>query len=120
MNVYIGNVFSLQMLDQNETLAVEVYPLSTWYVQSLLKGKFTSIVGHAPTATIMSNMFNTDITYNKTQIQLSEGDFLVVAQISGGRIPDGAHELPEGLEMKFSGVKLLRRRPEGPYNRVYF
>ena len=38
---------------------------------------------------------------------LKKGDTLYVAQLTGGRLPEGATELPEGFSFKFLKVELL-------------
>ena len=63
-----------------------------------------SVIGHVDTANVLSDILGRDVPYNRVSIQLQPGDVLYVAQVVGGRLPEGATTLPEGFKMKFLRV----------------
>jgi hypothetical protein len=59
-----------------------------------------SIVGHADTAAVLG------VTLNRVNVKLEKGDVLYVAQLQGGRLPEGAKTLPEGFRFEFLRVTI--------------
>lgn len=100
---YLGNAFSLQMLDLTSPASVKIEPVSAEYVSGL---EFTSAVGHADTANVLSGILGKKVACNRVSISLTEADTLVVAQLTGGRLPEGATTLPEGFNLQFVKVTL--------------
>ena len=93
--VYIGNAFSLQMVADNAIIAkVEVSPEE-------IPTEAVSIIGHADTAAVVSTILGRNIPCNRASVMLSDEDELYVAQIVGGRLPEGATTIPSGMEIKF-------------------
>ena len=103
----LANAFSLQMLDLTVGHRVKITPLTIGEVKKLLADGFTSAVGHADTAVVISNMIGLDVPMNRISVNLSKGMTLIVAQIIGGRLPEGTTTLPEGFELKFVKVEVL-------------
>lgn len=64
-----------------------------------------SIVGHADTATILTNMLGFEVTFNRVSFTAEHGDVLYVAQYNGPRLPEGATTLPEGAGFKFYRIE---------------
>ena len=91
---YIGNAFSLQMLDLTQVNNLKVEP-----VEGFPEGA-TSVVGHQDTANVLG------VPYNRVSLHLNKEDVLYVAQLVGGRLPEGATTLPEGFSFKFVKVSL--------------
>lgn len=54
-----------------------------------------SAVGHADTANVLS------VPYNRINVKLTPGDIAYLAQLQGGRLPEGCTTLPEGFSFKF-------------------
>jgi hypothetical protein len=52
----------------------------------------TSVVGHPDTAAVLG------VKFNRTNLSLTKGDELYVAQLVGGRLPEGTKTLPEGFK----------------------
>lgn len=103
---YLGNAFSLQMLAGDATVKVTAVTLAD--VSALLNSnEFQSVIGHADTANIVSGLVGKEIAYNRVSIQLNPGDVLLVAQVTGGRLPEGTTELPEGFQLSFRKVTLV-------------
>ena len=100
MKVYLGNAFSLQMLDTTKTTDIKVTPVDASVVAS---SDFTSVIGHPDTAAVVSNILGKDVACNRVSVSLSKGDILVV----GGRLPAGATTLPDGFSLVFLKVVIL-------------
>ena len=93
---YLGNAFSLQMLS--------VFP-STIKVEECSKNEALSadnmsVIGHQDTANILG------VKFNRISVRLERGDVLFVAQIMGGRLPEGCTKLPDGFKLKFLKVTI--------------
>ena len=93
--VYIGNAFSLQMVADNAIIAkVEVSPEE-------IPTEAVSIIGHADTAAVVGNILGRNVPCNRASVMLDDEDTLYVAQVVGGRLPEGATTIPDGIEIKF-------------------
>ena len=93
--MYLGNAFSLQMVADNAIICkVEVAPEE-------IPTEAESIIGHADTATVVSSILGRDVPCNRASVMLSDEDVLYVAQVVGGRLPEGATTIPDGMELKF-------------------
>jgi hypothetical protein len=97
---YIGNGFSLQMIAPEIDVIIRRRPVCASDVPS----DVYSIFGHADTARVVENMLGFPVPMNRESITLREGDKLYVAQIFGGRLPEGATQLPEGTKICFFEV----------------
>ena len=94
--IYIGNSFSLQMIgDSKYDLHVEEVSRDEVPFKTAV-----SAVGHQDTANVLG------VEFNRISLTLEHGDVLYVAQIVGGRLPEGCTTLPEGFKMKFLRVTL--------------
>jgi hypothetical protein len=97
MEKIIANAFSLQMLDWDKQ---DEYTIKIRKIQKPEDlNKMTSAVGHADTAHVLG------VEPNRINVKLAEDDVLTVAQIMGGRLPEGATTLPEGFHMDFFEVQ---------------
>lgn len=94
MTTYLFNAFSLQML---KTFPCEV---KFTKVESLPEG-LVSAVGHADTAAVLG------VPMNRISVKLSKGDTAYIAQLVGGRLPEGSTTLPEGFAFKFLKAEIL-------------
>lgn len=93
--VFIGNAFSLQMVADNAIITkVEVAP------EEIPEGA-VSIIGHADTAAVVGSILGRDILCNRASVMLDDEDTLYVAQVVGGRLPEGVTTIPDGMEIKF-------------------
>lgn len=107
--IYLVNAFSLNMLDINGPIELEVFPLQTEddVLDILLTyKKFISVIGHKETADVISNMLGVNIEHNRATVKLSKNDVAIVAQYRGPRLEEGARELPKGAEIKFYLVRV--------------
>lgn len=94
---YLSNAFSLQMLDLSKGATIKVTPIDR---PDNLKA-LNSVVGHKDTANVLG------VAFNRVSLKLEKGDVLVVAQLTGGRLPEGATTLPEGFKFTFVKVEIL-------------
>jgi hypothetical protein len=111
--VYVCNAFSLQMLDLSTINNVKTFPANV-----VLKGDYADVtldtdngdvpvsatitlpivsaIGHADTAKVLG------LPMNRVNIHLNSGDSILVAQLIGGRLPEGSTTLPEGFSFKWT------------------
>ena len=99
INVYVANAFSLQMVEENN-YDIHVNTLTKEEFDEI-KDKFESVVGHPDTAKILG------VPYNRKNVSLKIGDILFVAQLQGGRLPEGATELPQGFKFKYQRIEIV-------------
>ena len=104
MATYISNAFSLQMLG-NLPSSIHVQALSADEVATEINGDpWISAVGHPDTAAIITSMLAIEVPQNRINVTLHKGDRLYVAQVTGGRLPEGATGLPPGVRIEWRRV----------------
>jgi len=112
---YLANAFSLQMVPDGAD--VEIRTIRTEDARDILNIEnldrgceglriltARSVIGHADTAAVVSDILGITIKMNRENIKMEAGDELFVAQVQGGRLPEGAQALPEGFSIKFMVV----------------
>ena len=92
--MYLLNAFSLQML-QDFPVSVSITE-----VPELPQG-LTSAIGHQDTANVLG------VPMARINVSLKKGDVAYVAQLQGGRLPEGSTTLPEGFTFRFLKVEIL-------------
>ena len=98
--VFIGNAFSLQMVADNAIICkVAVAPTD-------IPQEAVSIIGHKDTAAVVSNIIGREIPCNRASVMLDDEDTLYVAQIVGGRLPEGVTTIPDGMEIRFYRITM--------------
>lgn len=100
-NFFVGNAFSLQMLDCSVQHQVTVTPVT---IEEVSSTDFVSVVGHQDTAAVCSSILGKEVAFNRTSLRLMPGDVLYVAQVVGGRLPEGVTELPDGFQLTWLKV----------------
>ena len=103
--VYLGNAFSLQMLNLTEDASIEVTPVTK---EEVARSGFQSVVGHQDTASALTALLGVEVPMNRVSIRLFNADILYVAQVTGGRLPEGTTVLPPGRGFAF--VKVVIRQ----------
>jgi len=83
------------MLNLHEDSVLRVSPVAS------IPADAVSCVGHADTAAVLG------VACNRVSISLDKGDELYVAQLVGGRLPEGSTTLPDGFHFNFVKVTLL-------------
>ena len=96
-NKFLANAFSLQML-KNFPCEIKVSEIA---FEDVKLSTLTSAVGHQDTANVLG------VECNRINVSLEKGDTLFVAQLQGGRLPEGSTTLPEGFSFKFLKVEIL-------------
>lgn len=102
MKKYLGNALSLQMLDLTKVANLRIEPISPQDVPADAE----SVVGHPDTARVLSGILGRPVPFNRANLHLTSGDVLYVAQLTGGRLPEGATELPEGFAFSYLRVTI--------------
>lgn len=92
MTFYVGNAFSLGMLDT--LVDGPVFPVITLVseeaAREFAKLSFVSCVGHADTAGLFTNILGVPIEMRRVSTSLNRGDSILVGQYNGPRLPEGA------------------------------
>ncbi len=99
--VYLTNAFSLQMIQLDKESKVTITPVTMEEVKTAIDIGFTSAIGHPDTATVLTDILGCPVASNRISIKLMPTDVLYVAQLTGGRLPEGSTQLPEGYSFAF-------------------
>jgi len=99
MNKILCNAFSLQMVVCPTTVRFE--EVTPEVVAKALSSGFTSAIGHADTAAVVGSLLGLEVVMNRINVSLTAETELYVAQVVGGRLPEGCTTLPEGVAIKF-------------------
>jgi len=102
MKKYLVNAFSIQMLQKGGVVRFEEIDATD------IPSDVTSAVGHADTANVLTNMLGFEVPMNRAFVTLDEDTELYVAQLVGGRLPEGSTSLPEGFSFKFYRVTIVQ------------
>ena len=109
--VYIANAFSLQMLEEIP-VPVMIEDVEIEEVAKAVADGAISAIGHPDTAAVVSNQLGVTVPANRVNVSLKGGDILYVAQLVGGRLPEGATTLPEGFKLRYLKVTVA---PKGAW-----
>lgn len=91
---FLLNAFSLQMLKE--------FPCEVRFTEvKELPSDLKSAVGHLDTANVLG------VPMNRINVELHRGETAYVAQLQGGRLPEGSTTLPEGFSFKYLKVEVL-------------
>lgn len=96
---YVCNAFSLQMVAPENWSRISIKAIEA-PSESRLKAA-TSAVGHADTASVLG------VAFNRASVTLNASNTLLVAQLIGGRLPEGCTQLPDGFKILWAEVTLL-------------
>lgn len=91
--MYLLNAFSLQMISE--------FPANVKFEEvDTIPNGLVSAIGHQDTANVLG------VPMNRVNVSLSKGDVAYIAQLQGGRLPEGATTLPNGFTFKFIKVSV--------------
>lgn len=91
--MYLLNAFSLQMISN--------FPTNVKFEEvDTIPNGLVSAIGHQDTANVLG------VPMNRVNVSLSKGDVAYIAQLQGGRLPEGATTLPNGFTFKFIKVSI--------------
>jgi len=107
---YLCNSFSIQMLNVVEKIEVVFQPLTKEKAIQELTDGFKSVIGHEDTAQVVSSDLGLTIKFNREFISIDEKDIVIVAQIEGGRLPEGCTTLPEQFSLSYYKVQVKSNR----------
>lgn len=71
------------------------------HAAQLAQGGVVSFIGHEDTARVLSGILGVDVPFRRAFGTLTPGEPVLVAQVTGGRLPEGATTLPEGVSLQF-------------------
>lgn len=109
-NIILGNAFSVQMLSELSEgwIPVTFQEISIDDVKKLLSDGFVSAIGHTDTSTVVSGILGIEVPTNRISIELKElNDIIIIAQIVGGRLPEGVTTIPDGMKIKFIRAQIM-------------
>jgi hypothetical protein len=101
---FLVNAFSIQMIN---SVANPVLVKFEEIKAADIPRDVVSAVGHADTAAVLTNILGFEVPMNRTSVFLDEFTEIFVAQLVGGRLPEGVTELPEGFRFKFFRVTIV-------------
>jgi len=104
--IYIANAFSLQMLTKAAMPAnIKVEEVTPGDIHDAIEAEaWLSAIGHPDTAQVVSKIIGCNIPANRFSIDMVSGDIVYVAQVIGGRLPEGTTILPDGVSIAFYKV----------------
>lgn len=103
--IYIANSLSSSMLPDDSYL---ITTTGVDYICSLVKmngGVFDSAVGHSDTAAVFSELLGFHVPHKRQSISLKNGDIVIIGELSGPRLPEGATQLPPNTSIKWRLVQ---------------
>ena len=103
--MYLLNAFSLSMLADPASV-VTFKECSAAKAAGMLAGGFKSAVGHADTAALFATLLGVDVPVNRVSVTLPVGEWSIVGQYSGPRLPEGCTALPEGATVRWMQVRV--------------
>ena|SRR5690606_7535613 len=103
MKKFLTNAFSIQMLKKGGLVRFEEIDATE------VPADVVSAVGHADTATVLSDLLGFEVPMNRAFVTLDENTELYIAQLMGGRLPEGSTTLPEGFSFKFYRVTVVKQ-----------
>jgi hypothetical protein len=103
MKRYLGNAFSLNMVEGDVKVSVQKVDAET-VINAINKTVVECVIGHTDTARVVGSILGVDIEPNRVTVKLNPGDILYVAQYVGPRLLEGATTLPSGARIEFKRV----------------
>lgn len=98
----LSNAFSLQMLDLNKPGRISVEPITVEQAVTIFREQgLESSVGHADAAARLSSILGLEVPMDRKSTRLASGQSVIVAQITGGRLPEDTVTVPDGYAIKF-------------------
>lgn len=105
---YLANAFSLSMVSTiiKSNIMDGAIMRMKLVDSSEVPHDISSAVGHADTAAVLTAILGFEVPCNRMSITLTEDDKLYVAQLEGGRLPEGCTTLPEGCGFTFYKISV--------------
>ena len=99
MTVYLLNGFSF-LMSQLDAGTIDYEFISSEEARSMCLNA-TPKVGQKNLAKVLSNEFGFPVEYNPGNIELKHGDEIIVAYITGKKLPDTATTLPRNVVIEY-------------------
>lgn len=100
--IYLGNAFSGQMISGDALIRkTRVTP------EEVSQAEWESCIGHPDTAVVVGGILGREVACQRVSISLNPGDVLYVAQVMGGRLPEGCTQLPDEMEIVFDKYTIV-------------
>lgn len=107
---YLSNAFSFNMLPEDFEGSINTRNIELENMKQIMQyinpEVFKSVVGHADTANVLSDVLGHKIECNRETLKMGLNDVLYVAQYIGPRLAEGTTTLPEGAKITFKGIML--------------
>lgn len=105
--IVIANAFSLNMLDLKRAERFCIGPVSLPWLFTDFEDEVPviSVVGHADTAAVLSDLLGFEVACNRVTYKMQEDDLLIVGQYIGPRLAEGTTKLPEGGRVEWFEVR---------------
>lgn len=107
--ITILNAFSPGMLPVGVT-TVTFSDITVDMARALIEPGYTSAVGHADTAALLSDQLGVQVPANRVSVSIPARGYGVapwcglIGQYSGPRLPEGTTHLPEGASIRWIAV----------------
>lgn len=102
MSTFLGNAFSGQMISGEALIRKQrVTP------EEVSRAEWESCIGHPDTANVVAGILGREVACQRVSISLQRGDVLYVAQVMGGRLPEGCTTLPDGMKIVFDKYTIV-------------
>ena len=105
--IYLANAFSLQMIQDDESLVWVKNVSQAWTKELISKWEWISVIGHEDTASIVSSMLGVHVPANRETTTIGQNDMVIIAQVIGGRLPEGCKTLPDNFRIVWKSVVKL-------------
>lgn len=96
---YLINAFSFNMLDMHQVQINAKQITLEDFVCAVPEHE--SCIGHDQLTTLLNSQYKTNIETNRVNVTLKPGDYFLLVQYKGPRLPEGCTQLPEGAELEF-------------------
>lgn len=100
----VFNAFSIQMISSLNEASVSFKKVTLEQAKNLLADGADSYIGHVDTAAVISGLLGMEVPAQRRFGTLAPGETAIVAQVLGGRLPEGATTLPDGMTIQFFQV----------------
>ncbi len=81
--------------------------ISVSEVKDMIGEGFQSVVGHADTASVFSDVLGVAVPSVRSTVSLQKGDVAIIGQYRGPRLPEGATKLPDGSTIQWIKLTVL-------------
>ena len=102
--MFLLNAFSIQMLNGERNLVLFEELTESRFLE--MKEGAVSAIGHPDTARVLG------VEPNRVSVKLHPGEKALVAQLQGGRLPEGATKLPDGFHFRYYLVEVVSNQAD--------